>query len=209
MLFQAEYSEVRPQMRTGDVLAFGGKGPFADLIKWVCGKVPVSHVGMVLETRIQDGVGNGAGDYLQIAESASVDGKTGVVISRLSARVKTYDGDLWWLPLAREVRERMDARKLVAWLMDQNGKPYDLPGAVAAGLDILDDIFGEAREDFTWLFCSEYMAGGLEIASAVGTVNASEVTPIDICRWCIYGGRYVQLKGQRREIRGWNTREPE
>ncbi|MGD8931607.1 MAG: hypothetical protein PVI52_03485, partial [Chromatiales bacterium] len=64
-------------------------------------------------------------------------------------------------------------------------------------------------EDFSKFFCSELVAAGLEMAGAVGAVNASEVTPIDLCRWKIYQGSYYQLKGsKKKKISRFNTADP-
>jgi len=65
---------------------------------------------------------------------------------------------------------------------------------------------GKARDLF---FCSELVAAGLEKAGTVGKVNASEVTPIDLCRWNIYANTYFQLKGQAdKQISCCNTLDP-
>lgn len=50
------------------------------------------------------------------------------------------------------------------------------------------------KEDFSRFFCSELVAAGLERAGVTGSVNASEVTPIDLCRWSIYEDDYYLLK---------------
>ncbi|MCH1922363.1 hypothetical protein L9G15_23440, partial [Shewanella sp. A3A] len=66
------------------------------------------------------------------------------------------------------------------------------------------------KEDFSKFFCSELVAAGLESGGAIGTVNASEVTPIDLCMWQIYSGTYYQLKGnQTKKIKRYNTASPE
>jgi cell wall-associated NlpC family hydrolase len=48
-----EYSEARSMMKPGDVIAFGGKGHFSELIKFAT-RADVSHVGVVLQTRVAD-----------------------------------------------------------------------------------------------------------------------------------------------------------
>ena len=95
-------------------------------------------------------------------------------------------------------------------------KPYDMPQAIKSALDTLDMLPfglhgpGYNSEDFSKFFCSELVAAGLEEAGAVGTVNASEVTPIDLCRWQIYEGEYYLLKGDpEKKISRFNTASPE
>jgi len=50
------------------------------------------------------------------------------------------------------------------------------------------------EEGFSKFFCSELVSAGLEAAGAVGSVNASEVPPIDLCRWNIYEESYYQIE---------------
>ena len=90
-----------------------------------------------------------------------------------------------------------------------------MPQALKSAVDALDELPfglhgpGYNREDFSRFFCSELVAAGLEKAGTVGTVNASEVTPIDLCRWNIYATTYFQLKGQAdKQISRYNTLDP-
>ncbi len=94
--------------------------------------------------------------------------------------------------------------------MPQSDKPGEL-----STLDALDKLpigmHGPTynKEDFNKFFCSELIAAGLEKAGATGSVNASEVTPIDLCRWCIYQDKYYQLKGDpSKKISRFNTASP-
>ncbi len=214
-LQQKKYSEIRSKMQPGDVIAFGGKSHFSELIKFAtCSDV--SHVGVILQTRVI----NDDSDrfFNQIIESTSLHGFNGVVISRFSDRLMTYDGDLWWLPLKNEVRKkRFDQKRFYDFLFNQakERKEYDMPQAIASAIDVLDKLPminhgpGYNREDFSKFFCSELVAAGLEKAGAVGVVNASEVTPIDLCRWNIYKNTYYQLKGESsKKISRFNTLDP-
>ena len=94
-------------------------------------------------------------------------------------------------------------------------KPYDTPQAIQSALDVMDELPwgghgpGYNREDFSKFFCSELVAAGLEVAGSVGKINASEVTPIDLCRWNIYESVYYQLKGKKKKkISHFNSRDP-
>jgi hypothetical protein len=91
-----------------------------------------------------------------------------------------------------------------------------LPQALKSAVDVFDDLPfdlhgpGYNQEDFSRFFCSELVAAGLEKAGTVGTVNASEVTPIDLCRWNIYEKTYYQLKGEEdKDISRFNTLDPQ
>ncbi len=205
------YTDVRDRMRPGDVIAFGGKGGFSNIIKRVT-NAPVSHVGIIrhsqLRTEAQDV--EGCGRYFnELCESTSLDGRIGVMTSRLSCRLRAYDGEAWWLPLGAKARSAFDELAYFDWVYAQDGKPYDLLGAVAT---ILEDypLLGRAViEDFSALFCSELAAGALEVAGVLpaGT-NASGVTPIELCRLAIYAPVLVQLKptsGEPVDIPRWNT----
>lgn len=212
---QKTYDEARDLMQPGDVIAFGGKGHFSEIIKFATFS-EVSHVGVVLHTKIP---ADEHGRYFnQIIESTSLRGFNGVSVSRMSDRIDSYEGELWWLPLQDEIRtSKFDQVKFYDFLFDKAQKriEYDLPQAIKSAIDVLDNLpFGMHgpsynREDFSKFFCSELVAAGLEVAGAVDTVNASEVTPIDLCRWNIYNDTYCQLKGNpEKRIARYNSLSP-
>ena len=80
---------------------------------------------------------------------------------------------------------------------------------MGAGLDGLDE-WGITRnqEDFEKFFCSELVVGALEKGSVLADINASEVTPIGLCRFNIYCNNYVQFKGKKKSIFGFNSSDP-
>lgn len=138
----------------------------------------------------------------------------GVQKNRMSVRLEYYEGEMWWLPLSQKVRERLDPRKLVDFLLHQEKKEYDLPQAVKSALDALDSIpvvgnITHNREDFSAFFCSELATAALEYAGAIESINSSEVTPIDLCRFALFRQEYYQLRGQMKEINGYNSVSPE
>ena len=212
---QITYSEARKLMKPGDVIAFGGKGHFSEIIKFATFS-SISHVGVILQTKIPED--NSKRFFNQIIESTSLNGFNGVNVSRFSDRLDTYEGELWWLPLKKEIRDNLfDQNKFYNFLFNQakDRKPYDMPQAIKSAIDALDNLpfgmYGPAynKEDFSKFFCSELVSAGLEIAGAVGSVNASEVTPIDLCRWNIYEDSYYQLKGDSsKRISRFNTSSP-
>lgn len=206
------YQDARPQMKAGDVIAFSGKGNFSEIIKWAT-RAPVSHVGVILQSKLLVDGDPQSGMFNQIIESTSLKGFSGVTISRLSDRLDTYDGEIWWLPLSQRIRESMDVKKFYDFLIHQERKEYDMPQAVKSALDALDKlpIVGGAThnaEDLSRFFCSELVAAGLEACGAISHINASEVTPIDLCLFSLFGADYYQIKGNRKEIRGFNTINP-
>ncbi|MCH1931309.1 hypothetical protein L9G16_14070 [Shewanella sp. A25] len=212
---QMSYKEARSKMKPGDVIAFGGKGEFSEIIKLATFS-DVSHVGVILQTQVIEDADDRY--FNQIIESTSLNGFNGVNISRFSDRLENYDGELWWLPLSDAVRTKLNIKKFYDFLFNQAKarKGYDMPQAIKSALDALDTlpIVGHGptynKEDFSKFFCSELVAAGLESGGAIGTVNASEVTPIDLCMWQIYSGTYYQLKGnQTKKIKRYNTASPE
>ncbi len=207
----ANYDDVRHEIKPGDVIAFAGSGPASEVIQRAT-RSNVSHVGVVLQT--QPGPDEPQGEVLQVIESTSLDGFTGVTISRLRERIQGYDGRVWWLPLRDSVRAKVNWQGFQDFLLQQEGKPYDLPQAIMSGLDQLDDHAlleraTHAVEDFAMFFCSELVAGALEACGAITHLNASEVTPIDLCTFDIYQQDYYQLKGDPEPIQGYNCVSPE
>lgn len=214
-LKEMNYAAARPKMQAGDVIAFGGKSHFSDLIKTATG-ADVSHVGVILQTCRRGSVGDGI--FNQIVESTLIGDFNGVQVSRLSERINDHDGELWWLPLNRRLRRlSFDQKRFYDFLFSQakSRKPYDMGQAVRSALDLVDDLpFGLKgptynREDFQKFFCSELVAAGLQRAGAVPAINSSEVTPIDLCRWNIYSRTYYRLKGASdKRISRYNTIDP-
>jgi hypothetical protein len=88
-----------------------------------------------------------------------------------------------------------------------------MPQAIKSALDALDKVplvgnLTHNAEDFSRFFCSELVAAALEAAGAISHINASEVTPIDLCSFALFENDYYQLKGNRKEIRGYNATSP-
>lgn len=208
-----KYSDVRGDMKPGDVIAFSGKSHFSEIIKWAT-RASVSHVGIILQSQIMD-MEKGDNRYFnQIIESTSLDKFSGVTISRLSDRVNTYKGKMWWLPLSDASRTKLNATKFYNFMFKQDRKPYDMPQAVKSALDTLDNVplVGQAtqnKEDFDKFFCSELAAAGLEKGGVIKSLNSAEVTPIDLCRFKIYRKDYHQIRGRKKLIKGHNTLSPE
>lgn len=202
----ARYDDVRPEILPGDVIAFSGKGHVSEIIKTI--SRPVSHVGLVRHTRM---VGDPqAGRYFcEIVESTMTQAHgVGVQHARLSRRVDEYDGEVWWLPLADDVRGELDEVALFEFLYEQEGKDYDALAAVRAGLDVLDEALGgltKVAEDFARFFCSELVSAALEAGGVLPEINSSEVHPMDLCRFAIFRPDYYLLRGDKVEIPGVGT----
>lgn len=212
-LVKKKYTEIRKKMQPGDIIAFGGTSTFSELIKVVTGS-SVSHVGIVLQRKLVIGDEVQDGYFNEIMESASYNDFTGVMINRLSERLQDYEGELWWLPLSKAARKKLDYKAFFNFLMHQNRKKYDLSQAVTSALDAIDKvpIAGRATynvEDFSRFFCSELATAGLEAGGVIKKINSSEVTPVDLCRFKLYDKDYFQFKGRKKIIGGYNQLNPE
>lgn len=202
------YRAARDHMMPGDLIAFGGRSSFAELIKFGT-RSDVSHVAVVLKTEI---LGNSSGRYFNLLVEST--GSNGVATARFSDVMRDYDGEIWWLPLDEEQREaRFFESAFFDFLLNQvrERKQYDLPQAFRSALDSFDSLRGPAlnRQDYERFFCSELVAAAYQASGLVDKVNASEITPIELCTWDIYGPAYVHLKGSmRKRIRDFNTMPP-
>ena len=207
----AKYNKIRSDILPGDIIAFSGKGAASGIIKWAT-KSNISHVGIVLRKSIfqEDYEGEGPLTHInELMESTMLEGHDGVITSLLSTRINKYDGKIWWLQLNPTFRKKLNLAKYLNWMVRQKGKKYDLPQAIQSALDATDKIpilsaLTYAQEDFGKFFCSELATAGLEAGGAIKSINASEVTPADLCRFNIYK-RSVQLKGTKETVTKFNT----
>lgn len=185
-----KYEQYRSSMKTGDVIAFSGKGRVSQIIKWKT-QSEFSHVGIIMGSDM----GGGIGQTVLLIESTTLgnlpDSKTGEIIKGvqmhfLSKRLGSYNGDAWWIPLKKEL-EPHQAYNMQKWLRQKHGGriKYDALQAIGAGADLFDWIPGIANEpDFSSLFCSELVTRALQIAGVVDDeINASEQTPADVANY--------------------------
>jgi len=219
-LKKAQYTEVRPKMLPGDIIAFSGKGNFSELIKWAT-RSEVSHVGIVYESKVLFPDGPQPGHVVDVMESTTLhenpetgERLAGVQRNRLSLRVKYYEGMMWWLPLSEESRAKLDLKAFMDFLLHSEGKKYDMPQAIKSALDGMDSVsvlnlMTYNQEDFSAFFCSELATAALEAGGVIGKINSSEVTPIDLCSFEIYSKDHYQIKGKKTKITDYNVRSPE
>lgn len=195
---RADWKEILSGCRPGDIIAFSGTGAFSRTIK-VATRSAVSHVGIAMPN-------NSIAD-IYIYEAVSV----GVVRSNLSDLVASYEGEMWWLSLQAQLSSKQEI-KLLAFLEKSIDTKYDTSQAVRSALDFnipgLIKKLTHNREDYKAFFCSELCAAALKAAEILPKkLDASEVTPIDLCRMQIYRN-YWQIKGDKRAIRTFNAIPP-
>ena len=190
---QIEYSKARRMMLPGDLLAFGGSGYVSEIIKSSTDS-NVSHVGVILQTSIPSLEGIFINQIIESVGKKKA-GEAGVVINRISDHIRDYDGDIWWLPLLSKFRIRFNQGIFFSFMLDQIGKPYDLPQAIGSALDFIPDNL----EDLDKLYCSELVSAGYEKIGFTEPINCSEQTPIDTCRFNFLDSPF-QLKGELKEL---------
>ena len=204
------YKQVCERMKPGDIVAFSGRSRFSRLIRLTTRAV-VSHVGIICQTE----------NSVEIIESVtfaqdrtSAEEVEGVRYNDMHKRVTDYDGFVWWLPLSEDSRASLNQKKMVEFLQTTEGKKYDMPQAIKAALDIIEenpffDLSTYNQEDFDAFFCSELVAAALRAGGVIETINPSEVTPSNLCSFKLFAEDYYQLKGRRKEIDDYNQNNPE
>ena len=206
------YEKARDMMQVGDVIAFGGDSHFSGIVKAAI-RAEVSHIGILLRTQLRD---EESGEtFNSIIDSTA---RQHVKIHRLEQRIDEYRGDVWWLRLRQDLREHsFDERAFYDFLTQQEGKKYDQLQAAGSAIDFWDNAKlpfglkapGNNTEDYARFFCSELVSAGLKAAGMLPqSINASEVTPGDICRWKIFEPEYYLLKGEDKKLSGYNSLEP-
>ena len=208
------YNEIRSLMEPGDIIAFGGNSRLQELIKFAT-RSEVSHVGIVFHTQM---VGDTTGRYFnQVIQSTSEYGFSGITISRISEQLESFNGQIWWLPLKKNRRQRMDQASLFEFVLNQakHRTAYDMPQAISSALEVFDQsplMQGPefSREDFARTFGAELFAAAFEVAGVIGSIAASEVNAIELCRWAIFESDYSLLKGDpSKTISRFNSMDPQ
>jgi len=190
------YNNLFNKIETGDVLAYSGRGTFSTIIKTIT-RSAVSHVSIITANKKD----------LNIFTIAEAIGK-GVTQNSLWYDINLYKGEIWWLPLSRRSKKILNKKKLQEFIESMIGKKYDMEQAIKSVFDFHGKLGDQNKEDFKALFCSELVAGAEKAGGVLKTVNASEVTPIDLCRFNIFQKNYFQIKGKARAIRGFNSVSP-
>src|ERR1017187_1059262 len=203
-LVLSNYAALRSRMKPGDVIAFSGHGFPSDQIKFVT-KSPISHVGLVIQSKLLLNGRPQPGMLNQLAESTSLNGFTGVTISRMSDRVAAYNGNVYLLQLDTARRKKGDGVKLVNYLLRQDHKSYAYEPVAQFMLSRLPGIgklFVSHASLQNHLFCSQYATAGLVEGEYIPAINEkgsvvdpSNTDPQDLCEMKIYRPTYYQIKG--------------
>ena len=174
------YEDIRGDLKTGDIVLFGGKG----FISWVIQKVTkseYSHVGMIIRI---DGF-----DFVALWESTTLNDtpdiyhkkRKGVQIVQLSERLKGYKGKVV-VRMLHDFEFGEEQEKILADLRKEvNNAPYE-KNWLSLAKSALDKTFvgKNKKKDLSSLFCSELVA---EAYMRLGLIEdnqvSSEYTPAD------------------------------
>lgn len=214
-LEREDYETARPRMKPGDVIAFGGKGYFSEIAKFITSS-DISHVGVILQMKMID---DDTGRYLNlIIQTKRAYDIFGIGIHRFSDILDFYEGEIWWLPMDEELRNnKFDQTSFFNFMFNQakHSMRYDIPQAMKSSLDALGKIKfglhgpGHTSEEFFKCYTSQLIGAGFEASGLVGNISAKDVSPIDLCRWEIYQDTYYQIKGEKDKIISrYNTLSP-
>lgn len=174
-----KYSDVRDDLKTGDIVLFSGKGFISAGIKAASRSI-WSHIGMVLDlpeynfkalwesTTLSKIKNLGTGTHMK-----------GVQLVPLSERFKAYDGKaavrkLNGVDFGKEaIQSLMDFRKEIA------GRPYE-EDKIELIKSAYDGPFGGNAENLSSLFCSEMVAEAYQRMGLLSEgIPSNEYTPAD------------------------------
>lgn len=144
------YSDVRSDIKDGDILMYKGKGFVSWVVKTVT-RSAYSHAGVAVWWNRR----------LMVIEAVG----EGVVIAPLSRNVAEYHGEVEWYNYFKDIDQ--DQRdKMILYAQKELGKKYDMKGVIGLGIKTLLRIKPDiTKKKPNQLFCSQYVAN---IYSAVG-----------------------------------------
>ena len=129
-----DYKYIKDQIQPGDIIAFSGKTFTDELIKFVT-RSNISHICIVLKKSSDKTLNN---KYLDCDQNLIIEAQSSVIINCLENRINNYDGAIWWLPLKESIRANMNIKKYYDFILQQQGKLYDVPQAIKSAVDIFD-----------------------------------------------------------------------
>jgi hypothetical protein len=177
------YNDMRPQLKTGDIVLFSGKSAVSNIIKLFSGG-KWSHVGMVVIMEEFDRMVL-LWESTTLSNIPDIETRTatkGVQLVPMSQRITTYEGEVTIRLLNKAISDAMN-QKLAEVRKELSRKPYE-----RSQIELLkaayDGIGGASSgEDLSSLFCSELVAEGYQAMGLLPEFPAglpsNEYTPID------------------------------
>jgi hypothetical protein len=178
------YDEIRNQLKTGDVVLFGGATTPFGLAIQLATDSDWTHVGLITRLSGEEG------DVLALWESAGLlkakDLQTGridwgVQLTLLSDRIRQHPGTVAVRPLKEPLRDK-ELDKLKELRSKWRAKPYErrVSQLIGAAFDSLDWLTGGSQTDISSFFCSELVAESFIRLGRFGKrPPSSEYTPAD------------------------------
>lgn len=180
-----KYSDIRNQLKTGDIILFSGKGGLSEGIKFFTVS-NWSHVGMVY--KIDDPLDPKGSVFCwestTLSEIEDADtGKLTKGVQRVEfserlekAFAKGYEINV--RPLSEALNDEM-IRALNKFRHEVSGRPYE-KNKIELLKSAYDGIFGDNEEDLSSLFCSELVAESYQAMGLLTeAVPSNEYTPKD------------------------------
>ncbi len=187
-----EYDEIRNELKTGDIVLFGGKSFVSWLIKKIT-KNKYSHIGMVLKIEGFDFVALWESTTLNNTPDIFQKKRKGVQIIQLSNRIENYKGRVAIRLLGGYDFTEKDNEIISELRREINDKPYEknLWSLAKSAIDL--SFFGKnKKQDLSSVFCSELVA---EAYMRLGLIEenqvSSEYTPADFSE----KGKMKMIKG--------------
>lgn len=174
-----QYSKIRDELKTGDIVLFSGKGAFSDLIKYAS-MSRWSHVGMVVKIPEYDFVTVWESTTLSnIKDLDTGNANKGVQLVPLSARVDKYSGGMSIRRLEGSDLGSAALSKLMTLRAELKGKRYER-GKMELFKSLWDGKFGLNEKDLSSIFCSELVAEAYQCLGLLDTdLPSNEYTPAD------------------------------
>lgn len=174
----ATYAEIRPSLKTGDILLFSGKGMVSGLIRRLTNS-KWSHVGMVVRVPEFDMVLSWESTALAtVRDVETLQKHRGVQLVGLRDRLALYDGEVQVRQLAHPIGAESLAA-LGAFRSEVSGRPYE-QSKIELLKSVWDGWGGHNEEDLSSLFCSELVAEAYQRMGLLpGDPPSNEFVPAD------------------------------
>lgn len=200
------YEEARKIGRAGDVVAFGGESLWSRIIRRTAHS-EVSHAGIIVAPS------KGEKEPRFLESTVRLFGKRPVLGAKITSfedRWNDYDGNVWLLPLAQELRDDFDQAGFDRFVAACEGKLFDIPEGVIAHIkDFLERLFDEDLKAEEFYYCSELVADAFKAAGILDEgIDPSDVLPKDLCRWEMYEDTYYAREGVNETIPKFNSLPP-
>ena len=195
-------------IRGGDIIAFGGTGFLSGAIDFLTGS-KISHLAMVIDPGLSVDGKPQAG--LNVVESTILNGRNGVQINSLAARLADYQTPgcrAWALRLSDPVRAFLAWDKLWAFGMERVGR--DRYNVLELGAYVMRDLPAIGKLPFWYMpnsheeVCSELVTELLAAAGLPG-LKPYQSPPQVVAELKIYAG-CAQLLGKPATIRNFNSK---